>query len=547
MTKRILLLMMIASLSFGQWAYDYSQDPMEASLLGNINLLGNHLLNDQTTTNMMADGTVMHFDGVDDVVTITDHASIQNIFDGGGTISTWIYPLSDGEGDFGRILAKRATGWNLQVHDESGTNVNLRFFYDFDGSDGTWDLSGAVVPLNTWSHIEVAYDNSSASNVPVIYLNGTPQTLSSTQPTGTRSTDAGNDLLVGNNGVGGQTFDGDISEVKLHNTALTASEVKDLSASTPYKWIGASQTSVVTGTNSDFSGAGNWLSSGLTAMDVNSSVASRMYYVGNGGNDRVSLNTVLTVGKEYYITLKAQLDPLSAGSMSEQTLIMGTGADAENNATFRPTLVEGTFTGTFIASKTNLTLGVFSGGTPNAYAIGDVLVNPIGVVADYPSYAISDATWYDVSGNANDGAVTGASVQHYKGIHSDGTDLFVADALTVDGAGTFGGDVSVGGFLNVGTANEVTLSSNEITATQTYHKIDTEGDAALDSIETINGGAEGDMIIFKTVTSARDVTFRDAVGNMNLASDFVMTGSSDQITLLKSSGDWFEVSRSSNN
>ena len=46
------------------------------------------------------------FDAVDDVITVADDAKLDNIWDGGGSSDTWIYPISDGEGDNGRIYEK---------------------------------------------------------------------------------------------------------------------------------------------------------------------------------------------------------------------------------------------------------------------------------------------------------------------------------------------------------------------------------------------------------------------------------------------------------
>jgi len=85
------------------------------------------------------------------------------------------------------------------------------------------------------------------------------------------------------------------------------------------------------------------------------------------------------------------------------------------------------------------------------FQIGELKAVGHTIVADYPSYAISDSKWHDVSGNANDGAVTGAEVLHYEGAHSDGTDLYVdtdlqvADSLIVAGASTFAADIGAQG------------------------------------------------------------------------------------------------------
>jgi hypothetical protein len=99
---------------------------------------------------------------------------------------------------------------------------------------------------------------------------------------------------------------------------------------------------------------------------------------------------------------------------------------------------------------------------------------------------------------------------------------------------------------NLGTGSELTISSGAITVTEFYHKVDTEGDAASDDLDTINGGSTGDSLVLRQVANARDVTVKDGTGNLKLNSDFVMTNVNRTITLIKISSIWVETSRSAN-
>jgi hypothetical protein len=59
--------------------------------------------------------------------------------------------------------------------------------------------------------------------------------------------------------------------------------------------------------------------------------------------------------------------------------------------------------------------------------------------------------------------------------------------------------------LNLTDPTELTISSGVITVTQGYHTVDTEGDAATDDLDTINGGTLGDMIALAPINSAREI------------------------------------------
>jgi len=162
-----------------------------------------------TWTRLSSGLWVLDFDGTDDIITVTDAASIQNIFAVGGSVKAWINPDSDGEADTGRIYSK--SGTRFQVLEEAGGYTKLRFYTGFSVADPYWTTTAAVVPINTYSHLILTYNNSNIANDPIIYLNGVAQAITEGRaPNGTAATDAGGDLIIGNVAGGTETFDGEI-------------------------------------------------------------------------------------------------------------------------------------------------------------------------------------------------------------------------------------------------------------------------------------------------------------------------------------------------
>lgn len=60
---------------------------------------------------------------------------------------------------------------------------------------------------------------------------------------------------------------------------------------------------------------------------------------------------------------------------------------------------------------------------------------------------------------------------------------------------------------------ELTIASGAVTVTQTFHRIDTESDAASDDLTTINGGADGQFLVIRAENTAREVVVTTA-GNI---------------------------------
>lgn len=192
--------------------------------------------NDGTITGAVATagkiGQALIFNGANDVINCGNNASMANIFDGGGTVCTWINPKGGGGDNAGRIVKKRS-GWILLG---SGTGVSgelkIRFIQDFDTTDGDWITNDYVATYGEWTHVVVIYDNGNVANIPTFYINGAVYTGGLgviTTPEGTRVSDTTSTLFFGNDApAADRTFDGAMDEVRIYNETLTPAQILTL-------------------------------------------------------------------------------------------------------------------------------------------------------------------------------------------------------------------------------------------------------------------------------------------------------------------------------
>lgn len=97
-----------------------------------------------------------------------------------------------------------------------------------------------------------------------------------------------------------------------------------------------------------------------------------------------------------------------------------------------------------------------------------------------------------------------------------------------------------------GTGSTLTIATGAVTVTSGYHLIDTEGAAASDNLDTINGGVTGMRIVLQAANSGRTVVFTEA-GNMDLAGgSFSADNVEDTIELIYNGTSWCEIGRSDN-
>ena len=94
--------------------------------------------------------------------------------------------------------------------------------------------------------------------------------------------------------------------------------------------------------------------------------------------------------------------------------------------------------------------------------------------------------------------------------------------------------------------NLIISATGSITVTHSYHRVDTFEGAGTDDLTRINGGSNGDILVLRSVSNARDIVVKNQV-NMRIGADFTLTDIIDTITLMcREGGFWMGISTSNN-
>lgn len=174
------------------------------------------------------------FDGTDDYVDCGSGATIDDLVD--KTVALWFnldsftptqYPTLAFKG-----LDSSARGWLLNLRGPSapGSFNVIQFYQYFDVSDGYWTCP-LTVTAGLWYHVAIAYNKSSITNDPIMYVNGVSQTVTEVStPAGTADSDAADSLTLGDRPANPTRFDGKMEDVRVCNRILTAREAAILAA-----------------------------------------------------------------------------------------------------------------------------------------------------------------------------------------------------------------------------------------------------------------------------------------------------------------------------
>ena len=93
----------------------------------------------------------------------------------------------------------------------------------------------------------------------------------------------------------------------------------------------------------------------------------------------------------------------------------------------------------------------------------------------------------------------------------------------------------------LGPASTLTVASGRIVAVRGYHLLETEGAAASDDLETIDGGVEGQQLVLAIATSGHTVVLKNAVGNLALGADVTLDSPYDSVRLLWNGSRWLKL------
>lgn len=115
------------------------------------------------------------------------------------------------------------------------------------------------------------------------------------------------------------------------------------------------------------------------------------------------------------------------------------------------------------------------------------------------------------------------------------------------------GDGNITGLVNNNAAQPLEVIAAGVIALPSVPqnaliRVDTEAAAASDDLDQIPRGYTNQLITLKTTDNARNVTYKDEVNNLTLASDFITTSTRDRLVLQydRTEDRWVEISRSDN-
>lgn len=173
---------------------------------------------------------VPHLNGTTHDIGVSDHASIQDIFQTGGTARIWLSQLGVGDAN-PAILAKSdfaTKGWYAHFSDATATTGTLLFGHAFSTSIGLWTSATTFDyndPTLRLAHITYNASSMTMTTPPILYIRGNPETMTQVlPPTGSFVSDAGISLTIGSLAftAGLQAFKGRIWGVGLLDSVLSA-------------------------------------------------------------------------------------------------------------------------------------------------------------------------------------------------------------------------------------------------------------------------------------------------------------------------------------
>ena len=162
-------------------------------------------------------GYTLDFDGVDDLISIPHHSSIEPT--SAMTAEAWFYPEDISGQTVPPVLRKAngSSGYTIEI--DNATN-QLRFFVHITGTGFVASPAYSIPSLDKWYHAAGTYDGANIS----LYVDGV--LIGSTAASGV-ITASSEPLMIGSEPTfGNRFFDGKIDEVRIWDDARTQAEIQ---------------------------------------------------------------------------------------------------------------------------------------------------------------------------------------------------------------------------------------------------------------------------------------------------------------------------------
>jgi len=174
--------------------------------------------------------TALDFDGIDDYVEVP-HNNDLNMAVGEFSFGAWIYPRDNG---YNTIVSKgngegAQTGYILRVSAEAHPIGAGRLGLLLCENSGfcQWNYGNTNIPENTWTHVGVSVDNTSANPIVNFYINGVNDGSQSYTLSNDLYNSDTNAMYIGRQGsvCNCHFFNGKIDDLALWNKSVTANDM----------------------------------------------------------------------------------------------------------------------------------------------------------------------------------------------------------------------------------------------------------------------------------------------------------------------------------
>ncbi len=176
------------------------------------------------------------FNATTSVIDCGSGSTLDNIWDGGGSVFVSFVCDSFGESPQGNYISKFAgsAGWAIQNDTDTGTTCEMNLFHDWSGNFFVWVTNTDPIIYGNVQTALILYNADAVGNNPTIYVDGVSHTVGSglvesSTATGARVDDAANTLTIGALNTGpDRSFDGILRNAVIWNTILSANEASAL-------------------------------------------------------------------------------------------------------------------------------------------------------------------------------------------------------------------------------------------------------------------------------------------------------------------------------
>ena len=408
---------------------------------------GDRLLDNPLVADVQS-GASYRFDGTDDSVDLGTFTSIDQ---GNRTATFWVKSsmadndytyLADIEGSGGKRVIY---AWNGDVAGKLSMRCN-------NGSANSWVSFGSAPNDGEWHHLAFIADGTSVS----CYVDGVQSSATGTQVSPITFTPTHARIASYMSG-GGSHFDGEIRQVRLHNRALSADEVRAAYSgqAVSYEYrddglsgYGVNVERIPSASNRTFaSGIGNWSAVSITptndssalkftqtaAYSVSAPIGSMTF------GERGYLSSVyfadFQIGRRYRLTFDAKAT--TAGSKLYSS-IQGNGAHiAEEAHTLTTSFATYNYEFLVPTGCNPTQYFIFALDAAEAYWLDNVSCVQIGCVAEYLPTGINSTQWVDTSGNGLTGTTsTATAVNHEVGSLTMVDNIVMANGKGIDFSAT---------------------------------------------------------------------------------------------------------------